>query len=139
MTEKSEKLLPIEAVFDPQKLLYAKLLLDMCPFMEIDTTVDGVEIPVFLKRQPSVILRIGMDPNVLGMPDLMLEEHEWNGTLSFGGVHHHVHVPWVAVRRMWIGEPFLGPMVLWPLLGKKEEQSTGEKPQRGLHLVRDSA
>jgi stringent starvation protein B len=104
-----------------QKRQLAESLIEACPFMLIDATRDGVNVPAFLATK-ELIIRIGRDPKVMGMPDLAINDAGWSATLSIKGVRHFVQVPWSAVSRIWVGEPFVGPVIIWP------EEQAAEKP-----------
>jgi stringent starvation protein B len=99
--------------FNQQKLALVDALLPLCPFLAIDATQPGVEVPSGLNRN-DLVLRIGRDPRVMGMPDLTLDERGFRATISTQGVRHFVVVPWQACSRCWVGEPFQGPLVIWP-------------------------
>jgi stringent starvation protein B len=120
--------------YNVQKQTLIEALLPLCPFLLIDATRADVAVPETLK-QPELVLRIGRDPRVMGMPDLVLDEAGWQATISLRGVRHHVSVPWEACSRCWVGEPFVGPVVVWPTPKPGEEPP--EKPKApGLRLVK---
>jgi stringent starvation protein B len=104
--------------FNAQKRLLMDALLPLCPFVAVDATQPGVVVPESLKRA-DLVLRVGRDARVMGMPDLVLDETGWSATISLQGMRHNVSVPWEACLRLWIGEPFAGPMVVWPELAQK--------------------
>lgn len=117
-----------------QKQTLIEALLPLCPFLLIDATREDVTVPESLK-QPELVLRIGRDPRVMGMPDLVLSEAGWQATISLRGVRHHVSVPWEACSRCWVGEPFSGPVVVWPQ--PKPGVENADKPKGpGLRLVK---
>jgi stringent starvation protein B len=117
-----------------QKLSIARLLLPMCPFIQLDATLPDVQVPEFLHKA-DLILRIGEDPKVLGMPDLVLDEAGFRATISVQGMRRPVDVPWAAVYRMWVGEPFLGPFVMWgPHVLEVERTLPPTKPSRPVAL-----
>jgi hypothetical protein len=99
-----------------QKQQMANFILTGCPFMTVKHTTPGVELPEFLMSE-GLVLRIGRDPAVLGMPDLVINDNGWSGTLSVQGARHFVTIPWEAVDRMWLSE---GPIVYWPPLEEKQ-------------------
>lgn len=106
--------------FDQQKAALAAILLPFCPFMAVDATRADVEVPESL-RSTQLVLRIGRDKQVLGMPDLVLDERGWSATISIRGALFKVKVPWVAVQAMFVGEPFSGPSIAWPEFADVEE------------------
>ena len=100
--------------FSEQKRAVIEALLPLCPFIHVlgdSPTVKG--LPAALIR-PDLVLRLGRDPRVLGMPDLVLDAKGFSCTISVAGVRSFVQAPWEAVSRMWVGEPFTGPIVVWP-------------------------
>jgi stringent starvation protein B len=120
--------------YNAQKHTLIEALLPLCPFLLIDATRADVTVPESLK-QPELVLRIGRDSRVMGMPDLVLDEAGWQATISLRGVRHHVSVPWEACSRCWVGEPFAGPVVVWP--APKPGEELPEKPKApGLRLVK---
>lgn len=118
--------------FNAQKRLLMDALLPMCPFVAVDGTRPGVVLPEGLRR-PDLVLRVGRDPKVMGMPDLVLDEKNWSATISVRGIRHYVVIPWEACSRMWIGAPFAGPMVVWPEVVEQPEPPapTGSGPGGG--------
>jgi len=120
--------------YNVQKQVLVEALLPLCPFLLIDASRADVEVPESLKIA-ELVLRIGRDPNVMGMPDLVLDESGWRATISLRGVRHHVAVPWEACSRCWVGRPYSGPVVEWPPMKQPEAQP--EKPKTGgLRLVK---
>jgi hypothetical protein len=115
-----------------QKRVLAEALLMLCPFVLIDALRPEVSVPETLKRS-DLVLRLGRDPKVMGMPDLTLDARGFSATISIQGTRYFVSVPWPAVSRLWVGEPYVGPMVVWPELSQKTPQP--EKPA-GLRLVK---
>lgn len=115
-----------------QKRMLAEALLPLCPFVLIDAGRPDVDVPESLKRT-DLVLRIGRDAKVMGMPDLTLDAKGFGATISIRGLRHYVTVPWSRVSRLWVGEPFVGPMIVWPELAEKAPEP--EKPV-GLRLVK---
>lgn len=115
-----------------QKRTVLDALLVWCPFVLINATAPGVSVPDSLK-QADLVLRLGRDPNVLGMPDLELDGEGFRATISIRGSRHLVTIPWEACSRCWIGEPFVGPVVIWPEIVHAE---LPRKPD-GLRLVKN--
>lgn len=116
-----------------QKQAIVEALLPLCPYLLVlgnEPEVKG--LPTALQR-PDLVLRIGRDPKVLGMPDLVIDEAGFSGTFSVRPARHFVQVPWEAVLRCWIGEPFVGPIVVWPQLSSGPVAQ--DKPKPGLRLV----
>lgn len=99
--------------FNQQKLALVEALLPLCPFVAIDATQPGVVVPNGLNRA-DLVLRVGREPRVMAMPDLELDEAGFSATISMQGARAHVTIPWEACSRCWVGEPFEGPLVIWP-------------------------
>lgn len=125
-----------------QKLALVELLLPLCPFLAVDGTHPGVVVPAGCTRT-DLVLRIGRDPRVLGMPDLELTKRGFSGTMSFNrGQLFVVFVPWEAVSRGWIGDPFEGPIFVWPPVAQASGGCVAQAPQKErprLQVVRSSA
>ena len=121
--------------YNVQKRVLVEALLPLCPFLLIDASRADVEVPESLKV-PELVLRIGRDPNVMGMPDLVLDDDGWRATISLRGVRYHVMVPWEACSRCWVGRPFAGPVVEWPPMKQPEVQPEKPKAGGGLRLVK---
>jgi hypothetical protein len=116
-----------------QKRCIVEALLPLCPFVLLDGTAQGVDVPESLKR-PELVLRLGRDPKVMGMPDLTVDERGFSATISMRGVRHFVMVPWEACSRCWVGDPFAGPMVIWPDITPPKPENS--KPGPALRLVK---
>ena len=127
-----------------QKLCFVNFLLPACPFMQVNVKAPGVVLPKVLLRE-GLVLRIGMDPSVLGMPDLQMDVRGWSATLSIQGARHFAVIPWEAVTRMWLEH---GPLVAWLQQEHEEEEAaklllSGDAPvaplkedKPGLRLVK---
>jgi stringent starvation protein B len=113
--------------FNEQKRLLMDTLLPLCPFVAIDATRAQVAVPEGLRRT-DLVLRVGRDSRVMGMPDLVLDDQGFSATISIQGVRHFVVVPWDACSRLWIGEPFAGPMVVWPSAAEKPKPTPPSGP-----------
>ena len=64
--------------------------------MHLDPCADGVIVPSKFLKQRQMVLQIGYDMPV-EIPDLVVDDRGWSGTLSFRGTPFHVTVPWTAV------------------------------------------
>lgn len=120
--------------YNVQKQILVEALLPLCPFLLIDAARADVAVPETLK-QSELVLRIGRDPRVMGMPDLVVDEAGFRATISLRGVRHYVVVPWEACSRCWVGEPFVGPAIIWPQLKEQDEEPEKSKAP-GLRLVK---
>lgn len=125
---------------DPKKKRMAEYLLPECPYLLIDGTLPEVELPPMLKRN-MLVLRIGRDPQFMGMPDLVIDDKGWRATLMVQGFRCWADVPWSAVKRMW---PEDGPIVVWPDAEPEPAVQLTQDPvapkepenKQGLHLVK---
>ncbi len=122
--------------FNEQKRLMMDALLPLCPFVAVDATSDNVTVPEPFRRA-DLVLRVGRDPRVMGMPDLVLDEKGWRATISVQGVRHYVVIPWEACARMWVGEPYAGPIVVWPAAIEKPKPPAPSGPT--LRVVKGGA
>lgn len=80
-------------------------ILDQCPYIAIAGETPGLEVGFLInaKNEDGILtLRIGRNPNVLGMPDLELTDQGWSGTLTSRGTRVIVFVPWAAVLAAWV-------------------------------------
>lgn len=118
-----------------QKRVLVEALLPLCPFLLIDASKPDVAVPESLKRS-DLVLRLGRDPKIMGMPDLSLDAAGFSATISIQGTRHFVSVPWHACSRFWIGDPFIGPMVVWPEIAQKAPEPA-KPPGGGLRLVKN--
>jgi hypothetical protein len=117
-----------------QKRVLVEALLPLCPFLLIDAGKADVAVPETLKRS-DLVLRLGRDPRVMGMPDLTLDANGFSATISIQGARHFVSVPWHACSRFWISDPFVGPMVVWPEAAQ-DAPEPAKPPGGGLRLVK---
>jgi hypothetical protein len=129
------------ASFDEQKQALVDTLLPLCPYVLIDGTHPSAKLPEFLAKK-DLVLRLGRDARVMGMPDLDVGTAGFTVTLSVRGTRYFVSVPWTAVSRAWIAEPFAGPMIVWPDAAQaptppSEPAKDPSKKGPGLRLVKD--
>jgi hypothetical protein len=121
--------------FNEQKRAILEALLPLCPFVALDATQPDVDVPDAF-RQNDLVLRLGRDPAVMGMPDLVVDDDGFRATISVRGIRHFVSVPWEACSRLWVGAPFVGPLVAWPEVAQtpKPKRSSGAP---ALRLIKD--
>ncbi len=113
--------------FNQQKCALIEALLPLCPFVAVDATQPGVIVPGGLNRS-DLVLRLGRDPRVMGMPDLVLDENGFSATIVTQGARFHVTVPWEACSRFWIAEPYTGPIVVWPEAAQAPKSTPPARP-----------
>lgn len=80
----------------PLKRELLELLLQRShPWVAVDTTFFGIDLPPHLREQGIVNFRLVFEDGPQ-IPDLKLTDEGWSATLSFGGSIYHVRVPWGA-------------------------------------------
>ena len=94
----------------PKKDVARALLLRGSLFVHLDPRVDGVVAPTWLRKQPQLVLQVGLDMPV-PIPDLRVDESGVFGTLSFNRAPFTCTVPWEAVFAL-VGEDGRG--MVWP-------------------------
>jgi stringent starvation protein B len=122
--------------FNAQKRAIVEVLLPLCPFIGVDAKQPGVEVPDGLS-QSDLVLRLGRDPRVMGMPDLEIDDDGFRATISVRGSRHFVIVPWEAVSRCWIAAPYVGPLVAWPEVAQTPKPANKPSSGPALRLVKD--
>jgi stringent starvation protein B len=95
----------------PEKRDVARaLLLKGTVFVHLDPRSDEVRVPSWLKRQPQLVLQVGLDMPV-PIPDLRVDDAGVFGTLSFNRTSFTCSVPWEAVFAV-VGDDGRG--MVWP-------------------------
>jgi len=79
-------------------------------FVHLDPRQATVVVPPWFKKQPQLVLQIGLNMPV-PIPDLRLDEDGLSCTLSFNRSPFHCVVPWASVFAM-VGEDGRG--MVWP-------------------------
>jgi stringent starvation protein B len=79
-------------------------------FVHLDPRTDKVFVPPWLKRQPQLVLQIGLNM-AIPIPDLEVDEAGLSCTLSFNRSPHHCQIPWNAVFAL-VGDNGRG--MVWP-------------------------
>jgi hypothetical protein len=86
------------------------LLLKGSVFVHLDPRHEAVLVPAWLKRQPQLVLQVGLDMPV-PIPDLRMDDTGVFGTLSFNRTAFTCAVPWDAVFAV-VGDDGRG--MVWP-------------------------
>jgi len=95
----------------PKKKDVALALLEQASvFVHLDPRTDKVSVPAWLKRQPQLVLQIGLNM-AIPIPDLEVDEAGLSCTLSFNRAPHHCQIPWNAVFAL-VGDNGRG--MVWP-------------------------
>jgi stringent starvation protein B len=98
------------SLLPPKKDVALALLERASVFVHLDPRSDQVCVPPWLKRQPQLVLQIGLNLAV-NIPDLTVEDDAVSCTLSFSRRPHFCRVPWAAVYAL-VGEDGRG--MVWP-------------------------
>jgi stringent starvation protein B len=103
--------LPMQPTRLPRKKDVAITLLEQASvFVHIDPRPEEVRVPPWFKRQPQLVLQIGLNMPV-PIPDLDVSDHGLSCTLSFNRSPFHCQIPWGAVFAL-VGESGRG--MVWP-------------------------
>jgi stringent starvation protein B len=103
--------LPMQPTRLPRKKDVAIALLEQATvFVHIDPRPAEVHVPAWFKRQPQLVLQIGLNMPV-PIPDLDVSDHGLSCTLSFNRSPFHCRIPWPSVFAL-VGESGRG--MVWP-------------------------
>lgn len=94
----------------PKKDVALALLAHSSVFVHLDPRMANVVVPVHFKRQPQLVLQIGLNMPV-PIPDLHLDDDGMSCTLSFNRSPFHCMVPWRSIYAMVDDE---GRAMVWP-------------------------
>lgn len=94
----------------PKKDVALALLESSSVFVHLDPRADGVTVPPWFKKQPQLVLQIGLNMPV-PIPDLSLDGDGVSCTLSFNRSPQFCNVPWKAIYAL-VGEDGRG--MVWP-------------------------
>jgi stringent starvation protein B len=94
----------------PKKEVALALLERSSVHVHLDPRAPGVVVPAWFKKQPQLVLQIGLNMPV-PIPDLRLDEEGLSCTLSFNRTPFFCVVPWPSVYAM-VGDDGRG--MVWP-------------------------
>lgn len=94
----------------PKKDVALALLESSTVFVHLDPRAEGVMVPPWFKKQPQLVLQIGLNMPV-PIPDLSLDGDGVSCTLSFNRSPQFCSVPWKAIYAL-VGEDGRG--MVWP-------------------------
>ena len=94
----------------PKKEVALALLERSSVHVHLDPRAAGVMVPAWFKKQPQLVLQIGLNMPV-PIPDLRLDEVGLSCTLSFNRSPFHCVIPWPSVYAM-VGDDGRG--MVWP-------------------------
>ncbi|HEX3773785.1 MAG TPA: ClpXP protease specificity-enhancing factor SspB [Polyangiaceae bacterium] len=80
----------------PKKDVALALLEQASMFIHLDPRAEGVQVPAWFKKQPQLVLQIGLNMAV-PIPDLHLDDDALSCTLSFNRSPFFCVIPWRAV------------------------------------------
>jgi stringent starvation protein B len=100
----------MSAILPPKKDVALALLERASVFVHLDPRAEGVVVPPWLRKQPQLVLQIGLNMAVK-IPDLEIAELAVSCSLSFSRRPHFCYVPWTAVYAL-VGEDGRG--MVWP-------------------------
>jgi stringent starvation protein B len=100
----------MSSLLPPKKDVALALLERASVFIHLDPRGEKVLVPPWLKKQPQLVLQIGLNMAVK-IPDLELADEAVRCTLSFSRRPHYCSVPWNAVYAL-VGEDGRG--MVWP-------------------------
>ncbi len=94
----------------PKKEVALALLERSSVHVHLDPRAMGVVVPTWFKKQPQLVLQVGLNMPV-PIPDLRLDEEGMSCTLSFNRAPFFCVVPWSSVYAM-VGDDGRG--MVWP-------------------------
>lgn len=97
-------------VLPPKKEVALALLERASVFVHLDPRPKDVRVPPWLKKQPQLVLQVGLNMAVK-IPDLEVNDEAVCCTLSFSRSPHFCYVPWSAIYAL-VGEDGRG--MVWP-------------------------
>jgi stringent starvation protein B len=115
----------------PKKEVALALLERSSVHVHLDPRGAGVVVPPWFKRQPQLVLQVGLNMPV-PIPDLRLDEEGLSCTLSFNRSPFYCVVPWTSVFAM-VGDDGRGmvwPDEVPPEIAKQPRGNEGAAPAR---------
>lgn len=95
----------------PKKKDVALALLEQSTvYVHLDPRSERVHVPIWFKKQPQLVLQIGLNMAV-PIPDLQVDDEGLSCTLSFSRTPHFCQIPWSVVFAL-VGENGRG--MVWP-------------------------
>ncbi len=122
----------------PKKDVALALLESSTVFVHLDPRVDDVRVPQWFKKQPQLVLQIGLNMPV-PIQDLNVDEQSVSCTLSFNRSPFFCFIPWTSVYAL-VGEDGRG--MVWPddvppevaAQAASQQQQPQAKPEQRAHL-----
>jgi len=121
-----------------KKEVVLALLEETDVFIHLDPRSETVRVPTWFKKQPHLVLQIGLNMPV-PIRDLEVDEDAVSCTLSFNRSPFFCHIPWPAVYAL-VGSD--GRAMVWPddippevaAQAAKAAQGADQRPQKQGHL-----
>jgi len=113
----------------PKKEVALALLERSSVHVHLDPRAEGVVVPAWFKKQPQLVLQIGLNMPV-PIPDLRLDEAGMTCTLSFSRAPFYCVVPWSSVYAM-VGDDGRGmvwPENVPPEVAQQAKEAAAKKP-----------
>lgn len=102
--------MPSHPPLPPKKDVALALLEQSSVFIHLDPRDDAVRVPVSFKKQPQLVLQIGLNMPI-PIPDLEVGDDGVSCTLSFSRTPHACWIPWSSVFAL-VGDSGRG--MVWP-------------------------
>jgi stringent starvation protein B len=115
----------------PKKEVALALLERSSVHVHLDPRGAGVVVPPWFKRQPQLVLQVGLNMPV-PIPDLRLDEQGMSCTLSFNRSPFYCVVPWASVFAM-VGDDGRG--MVWP--DDVPPEISKQRPNEGVEKDKD--
>jgi hypothetical protein len=93
----------------PKKDVALALLEQASMYIHLDPRADSVQVPAWFKKQPQLVLQVGLNMAV-PIPDLRVDEQGLSCTLSFNRSPFFCMIPWRAIFAL-VGEK--GQAMVW--------------------------
>jgi stringent starvation protein B len=106
-------------------------------YIHLDPRADSVQVPAWFKKQPQLVLQVGLNMAV-PIPDLHVDEQGLSCTLSFNRSPFFCMIPWRAVFAL-VGEK--GQAMVWAedvpaeVAAQAQAQKQPERPRGHLRSV----
>ncbi|HEY8944701.1 MAG TPA: ClpXP protease specificity-enhancing factor SspB [Polyangiaceae bacterium] len=110
----------------PKKDVALALLEQSTVFVHLDPRNDAVRVPPWFKKQPQLVLQIGLNM-AIPIPDLDVGEDGISCTLSFSRSPHFCWIPWTSVFAL-VGDNGRG--MVWPDDVPREVAAQAAQQQR---------
>jgi stringent starvation protein B len=123
----------------PKKDVALALLEQASMYIHLDPRADSVQVPAWFKKQPQLVLQVGLNMAV-PIPDLNVDEQGLSCTLSFNRAPFFCMIPWRAVFAL-VGEK--GQAMVWAedvpaeVAAQAQAQKQPERPRPHLRSVAD--